>query len=99
MQETSRRMILNFEYLVKTIGFIPNGGRVYYLRRSQPPLFIPMVYEYYMATEDDEFLHSMMTAMEMVFRIFILYEEQQCIDYINSILEMNTKFQDLKNKN
>ncbi|VBB32602.1 unnamed protein product [Acanthocheilonema viteae] len=65
MQETSRRMILNFEYLVKTIGFIPNGGRVYYLRRSQPPFFIPMVYEYYMATEDDEFLRSTMDTMEM----------------------------------
>ncbi|CAG9530312.1 unnamed protein product [Cercopithifilaria johnstoni] len=67
MQETSRRMILNFEYLVKTIGFIPNGGRVYYLRRSQPPFFIPMVYEYYMATEDDEFLRSIMDTMEMEF--------------------------------
>lgn len=66
MQETSRRMILNFDYLVKTIGFIPNGSRVYYLRRSQPPFFIPMVYEYYMATEDDEFLRSIMDTMEMV---------------------------------
>ncbi|CAG9534939.1 unnamed protein product [Cercopithifilaria johnstoni] len=33
-------------------GFIPNGGRVYYLRRSHPPFLIPMVYEYYIATED-----------------------------------------------
>ncbi|VDN85668.1 unnamed protein product [Brugia pahangi] len=70
MQETSRRIILNFEYLVKTIGFIPNGGRVYYLRRSQPPLFIPMVYEYYMATEDDDFLRSIMNTMEMEFNFW-----------------------------
>ncbi|VDM99614.1 unnamed protein product [Thelazia callipaeda] len=72
MQETSRRMILNFEYLIKTIGFIPNGGRVYYLRRSQPPLFIPMVYEYYMATEDSDFLRSMIDTMEMEFNFWKL---------------------------
>ncbi|MCP9257271.1 Trehalase [Dirofilaria immitis] len=72
MQETSRRMILNFEYLVRTIGFIPNGGRVYYLRRSQPPFFIPMVYEYYMATEDDDFLRSTMNTMEMEFSFWKL---------------------------
>ncbi|MCP9257202.1 Trehalase, partial [Dirofilaria immitis] len=37
-------------------GFVPNGGRVYYLRRSQPPFLIPMVYEYYEATRDAKFI-------------------------------------------
>ncbi|VDK39506.1 unnamed protein product [Anisakis simplex] len=66
MHQTCKKMILNFQYLVDKIGFIPNGGRVYYLRRSQPPMFIPMVYEYHMATEDDEFLLSMLNSMEKV---------------------------------
>uniref|UniRef100_A0A914ZJK5 Trehalase n=1 Tax=Parascaris univalens TaxID=6257 RepID=A0A914ZJK5_PARUN len=66
MHQTCKKMILNFHYLVDTIGFIPNGGRVYYLRRSQPPMFIPMIYEYHMATEDDEFLLSMLNSMEKV---------------------------------
>ncbi|CCO31111.1 alpha,alpha-trehalase [Rhizoctonia solani AG-1 IB] len=30
----------NFMDELETIGFIPNGGRIYYLNRSQPPLFI-----------------------------------------------------------
>ena len=25
---------------LEKFGFIPNGGRIYYLNRSQPPLFI-----------------------------------------------------------
>uniref|UniRef100_A0A0R3RLU0 Trehalase n=1 Tax=Elaeophora elaphi TaxID=1147741 RepID=A0A0R3RLU0_9BILA len=37
-------------------GFVPNAGRVYYLRTSNPPFLIPMVYEYYKATEDVAFL-------------------------------------------
>ncbi|VDM96954.1 unnamed protein product [Thelazia callipaeda] len=64
MHTTTRRMIENFAYLIDKFGFIPNGGRVYYARRSQPPLFIPMVYEYYAATKDDEFLAKVIEAME-----------------------------------
>ena len=36
-------MIENFDHLVKKIGHITNGNRVYYNRRSQPPLFPHMV--------------------------------------------------------
>ena len=25
---------------IERFGFIPNGGRIYYLNRSQPPVFI-----------------------------------------------------------
>eukprot|EP00392_Amoebophrya_sp_AT5.2_P013667 g13796.t1 len=32
-------MLRNFAYLVRRFGFIPNGNRVYYLTRSQPPMF------------------------------------------------------------
>ena len=30
----------NFMDELEHIGFIPNGGRIYYLNRSQPPLFV-----------------------------------------------------------
>ena len=40
-------MLENFAALIKAYGMIPNGNRVYYTRRSQPPLFIAMVDEYY----------------------------------------------------
>ncbi|MCP9261869.1 Alpha-trehalose glucohydrolase [Dirofilaria immitis] len=51
-----KNMLTNFLYCVKKFGFVPNGGRVYYLRRSQPPFLIPMVYEYYEATKDIRFI-------------------------------------------
>ncbi|MCB0530079.1 MAG: alpha,alpha-trehalase TreA [Saprospiraceae bacterium] len=36
-------MVENFSYLIDSLGFIPNGNRTYYLGRSQPPFFAPMV--------------------------------------------------------
>lgn len=41
--ETVENMIDNFSYLIEEIGFIPNGNRIYYLSRSQPPFFAAMV--------------------------------------------------------
>lgn len=43
MKQTSKGMINNFLSMVDRYGFVPNGGRIYYLMRSQPPLLIPMV--------------------------------------------------------
>ena len=37
-------------------GMIPNGGRCYYLNRSQPPFFIPMVKKYVDVTGDKQFV-------------------------------------------
>ena len=49
----ARRMVDNFAYLIDTVGFIPNGNRSYYLSRSQPPFFAPMVGLLDGATEED----------------------------------------------
>ncbi|PFH54014.1 glycoside hydrolase family 37 protein [Amanita thiersii Skay4041] len=43
----------NFMDELEHIGFIPNGGRIYYLDRSQPPLFIQMLARY-VATSGDK---------------------------------------------
>ena len=40
-------MLENFSAMIDAYGMIPNGNRVYYTKRSQPPLFIAMVEEYY----------------------------------------------------
>ena len=40
-------MLENFSSMIRTYGMIPNGNRVYYTKRSQPPLFIAMVDEFY----------------------------------------------------
>ncbi|MGE5500132.1 MAG: alpha,alpha-trehalase TreF [Syntrophothermus sp.] len=42
-EETAGNMIKNFAYLIDNYGFIPNGNRVYYLTRSQPPFFALMI--------------------------------------------------------
>ena len=56
MTSTVKGILLNFIHLIKKFGMIPNGGRSYYLNRSQPPLFIPMVREYINDTHDIAFL-------------------------------------------
>ncbi|KAG8918242.1 hypothetical protein FRC02_002512, partial [Tulasnella sp. 418] len=42
----------NFMDELEQFGFIPNGGRIYYLNRSQPPLFIHMLHRYVNVTKD-----------------------------------------------
>lgn len=56
MVGTVKGLLLNFAHLIRRFGFVPNGGRTYYLNRSQPPLFIQMVHQYFLATQDVEFL-------------------------------------------
>ena len=56
MTTTARGMIYNMFHLVDTVGYIPNGNRNFYIRRSQPALLSKMVEEYYKFTGDTEFL-------------------------------------------
>ncbi|ESK84799.1 glycoside hydrolase family 37 protein [Moniliophthora roreri MCA 2997] len=46
----------NFMDELDNFGFIPNGGRIYYLDRSQPPLFIQMLARYMAVTNDRDIL-------------------------------------------
>ncbi|KAF7365668.1 Trehalase [Mycena venus] len=46
----------NFMDEIERFGFIPNGGRIYYLDRSQPPLFIQMLARYVTASNDTAIL-------------------------------------------
>uniref|UniRef100_A0A8C2F4Q0 Trehalase n=1 Tax=Cyprinus carpio TaxID=7962 RepID=A0A8C2F4Q0_CYPCA len=64
MTETAQGMILNFVYLVKRYGFVPNGGWVYYEQRSQPPLLPLMVESFYEVTRDRDFLRQVLPAVE-----------------------------------
>ena len=40
-------MLYNFSSLIDSYGMIPNGNRIYFGKRSQPPLFISMVDAFY----------------------------------------------------
>lgn len=43
MKQTAKGVVNNLLKYVEEFGFVPNGGRIYYLTRSQPPLLSDMV--------------------------------------------------------
>lgn len=71
MYTTARGMLENFASIVERYGFIPNGGRIYYSGRSQPPLFIPMVKEYLDATNDIQFISDHIDIFEKEFQYWM----------------------------
>ncbi|CAN0019612.1 unnamed protein product, partial [Hapterophycus canaliculatus] len=65
MVDTARGAVLNLLDDVDRFGFVPNGGRLYYTTRSQPPLLSDMVCEIYSAKpEDREFLARALPSLE-----------------------------------
>ncbi|KAI1421063.1 Six-hairpin glycosidase-like protein [Xylaria sp. FL1777] len=54
--EISRNIIENFLDFVEQFGFVPNGARIYYLNRSQPPVLTQMVKTYVDYTNDTSIL-------------------------------------------
>ncbi|RXK36960.1 alpha,alpha-trehalase [Tremella mesenterica] len=43
-------LLTNFMDFISVYGFVPNGGRIYYLNRSQPPMFVQMLDAYIQET-------------------------------------------------
>ncbi|XP_035725471.1 trehalase-like [Vespa mandarinia] len=74
MKDTARGMINNFLSMVEKFGFIPNGGRIYYLMRSHPPLLIPMVKLYLEYTQDYEYLNDIIGTLEKEFDYWMKYK-------------------------
>ncbi|XP_063825247.1 uncharacterized protein LOC135074796 [Ostrinia nubilalis] len=64
MTQTAKGMIENLLYLVEKLGYIPNGSRIYYLGRSQPPLLAAMVASYFTATGDLAWLEQHLPTVE-----------------------------------
>lgn len=77
MTKTVKGMLDNFLKMVDTYGMVPNGGRVYYTRRSQPPYLIPMVKLYMDQTHDLEFLRGNIDLLE---REFLFWENKRSIE-------------------
>uniref|UniRef100_A0A3P9PQ13 Trehalase n=1 Tax=Poecilia reticulata TaxID=8081 RepID=A0A3P9PQ13_POERE len=71
MTETAYGMIQNFLFLVERYGFVPNGGRVYYEQRSQPPFLPLMVESYYGATGNQQFLRAALPTLETEYRFWM----------------------------
>lgn len=64
MKDTVKGMIDNFIQLVNTYGFVPNGGRIYYTNRSQPPFLIPIADLYLNNTGDEDYVKSILDVLE-----------------------------------
>ncbi|XP_064093188.1 trehalase-like [Macrobrachium nipponense] len=70
MDKTVRGMLQNFLEMVETYGMVPNGGRRYYTRRSQPPYLIPMFHLYMEHTNDIDFLRENIDLLEKEFQFW-----------------------------
>ncbi|VDK74142.1 unnamed protein product [Onchocerca ochengi] len=77
MHDTVRGMIENMGSLIERFGYVPNGNRVYYLNRSQPPLLTWCLSAYYEATGDKEFVLTGARWFEREFEFFQTHKSIQ----------------------
>ncbi|XP_052235534.1 trehalase-like [Dreissena polymorpha] len=78
MTHTVKGMLQNFLSLITRYGMIPNGSRMYYTKRSQPPFFIPMVQLYLHATNDTEFIRSNIDIIE---KEYLFWNTNRTVDF------------------
>ncbi|KAL3280940.1 hypothetical protein HHI36_004167 [Cryptolaemus montrouzieri] len=71
MTTTVRGMLDNYLYVVDKYGYIPNGGRLYYVGRSQPPMLIPSFKLYMDAKGDLEYLNKSILTLEKEFDFWL----------------------------
>ena len=64
MTTTVRGIVENFLLMVSTYGLVPNGGRIYYTKRSQPPFLTLMMKEYVDKTADVQFVRTHLATLE-----------------------------------
>jgi alpha,alpha-trehalase len=57
-------ILKNFYDYVERHGYVPNGNRVYYSNRSQPPLLVQMVKDYFLASGDIKVLSYAIRKLE-----------------------------------
>ena len=76
MYNTAKGMINNYLDLVRRYGFVPNGGRIYYLNRSQPPFLIQMVDLYYSYTNDLGFIRE---NLKVLVNEYSFWEKYRCV--------------------
>lgn len=70
MYQTAKGMLNNFLEIIDRFGFIPNGGRIYYAARTQPPLLAAMIKSYVDKTKDYDFIKHALPLLEREFYFF-----------------------------
>lgn len=76
MSTTVKGILENFLLMVSTYGLVPNGGRIYYTKRSQPPFLTLMMREYMAKTAEIDFLRKHMPTME---KELLFWEERRSL--------------------
>ncbi|XP_025201432.1 trehalase-like isoform X2 [Melanaphis sacchari] len=71
MTSTAKGVIDNILYLISLFNFMPNGARVYYLNRSQPPMVTLMVANYYKATNDFDYVRTVIPTLDKEFKFWM----------------------------
>lgn len=69
--QIAENIIENFMDLVEELGFMPNGARVYYENRSQPPLLTQMVRVYVEYTQNYTILERALPILEMEYNFWM----------------------------
>lgn len=64
-------MLQNFLSIIERFDFIPNGGRIYYSMRSQPPLLAPMIKSYVDTTKDYDFARASVETLAREFNYWM----------------------------
>lgn len=71
MSTTALGIIEDLVAMVREFGFVPNGGRIYYLDRSQPPMLTSMVWTAWEELHDKEWLEKVLPALEQEYRFWM----------------------------
>jgi alpha,alpha-trehalase len=61
----------NMLYLIDRYGFMPNGNRIWYLNRSQPPYLSMMIRDVYEKTKDKEWLKRCLPTLEKEYHFWM----------------------------
>ncbi|WP_420420798.1 alpha,alpha-trehalase TreF [Simkania sp.] len=68
--ESIKDMVENFAFLIDTFGFIPNGNRVYFTSRTQPPYFSYLL-TLLQGHIDEEWVLSFMPQLEAEYKFWM----------------------------
>ncbi|KAI8377911.1 trehalase [Radiomyces spectabilis] len=71
LDHLAKNMIENFLDFVDIVGFMPNGARIYYLNRSQPPFLTEMVKIYYEKTKDKDFMRRALPILDKEYNFWM----------------------------
>lgn len=84
-------MVENFAHLIRTVGYIPNGNRTYFLSRSQPPFFAKMVELLAEAKQDEEIIKKYQPEIWMEYLFWIEGETEIPLPgkYYNRVVRMD----------